>query len=87
MMPPVSEDITKKNKWTIMYPNIPSALPPVPHGEGIFVPEPPKEFTIDSDDEDESDSTSGSPEPSASADPHVSHGSSSVPHPHILTHD
>ena len=35
------------------YPNIPSALRPVLHGEGISIPEPPKEFTIDSDDEDE----------------------------------
>jgi len=56
-----------------MYPNIPSALRPVPHGEGISVPEPLKEFTIDSDDEDEGESTSGSPEPPASTEPHVSH--------------
>jgi len=47
MVPPVSEDITKKKKWTIVYPNIPSALRPVPHGEGISIPESPKEFTID----------------------------------------
>ena len=70
-----------------MYPNIPSALRPVPHGEGISVPEPPKEFTVDSDDEDEGKSTSGSPEPPASTEPHVSHGRSSVPQPHILTQD
>ena len=57
MASPVSGDITKKKKWTIVYPNIPSALPPVPHGEGISVPESPKEFTIDSDDEDEGEST------------------------------
>jgi hypothetical protein len=87
MVPPVSEDITKKNKWTIVYPNIPSALRPVPHGEGISVPEPPKEFTIDSDDEDKGESTSGSPEPPASTEPHVSHGRSSAPQPLILTHD
>jgi len=70
-----------------VYPNIPSALRPVPHGEGISFPEPSKEFTIDSDDEDEGESTSGSPEPPASTEPHVSHGRSSVPHPHILTQD
>jgi len=52
-VPPVSGGITKKKKWTIVYPNIPSALRPVLQGEGISVPEPPKEFTIDSDDEDE----------------------------------
>jgi hypothetical protein len=53
MAPPVSGAITKKKKWAVVYPNIPSAVRPVPHGEGISVPEPPKEFTIDSDDEDE----------------------------------
>ena len=68
-----------------MYPNIPSALRPVPHGEGISVPEPPKQFDIDSDEEDEGESTSGSPEPPVSAEPHVSHGMSSAPQPHILT--
>ena len=58
--------------------------PSSPHGEGISVPEPPKEFTIDSDDEDEGWSTLGSPEPPASTEPHVSHGRSSAPQPHIL---
>ena len=86
-MPPVSGGITKKKKWTIVYPNIPSALRPVPHGEGISVPEPPKEFTIDSDEEDEGESTSGSPEPPVSTEPHVSHCRSSAPQSHILTQD
>ena len=70
-----------------MYPNISSALLPVLYGEGISVPEPPKYFTIDSDDEDEGESTSGSPEPPAATEPHVSHGRSSAPQPHILTQD
>ena len=60
-VPPVSGGIAKKKKWTIVYPNIPSALYPFPHGEGISVREPSKEFTIGSDDEDEGESTSGSP--------------------------
>jgi len=85
--PPVSRGIAKKNKWTAVYPNIPSALRPVLHGEGISAPGPPKEFTIDSDDEDEGESTSGSPEPPASTEPHVSHGRSSALQPHILTQD
>jgi len=70
-----------------VYPNIHSALRPVPHGEGISAPVPPKELTIDSDDEDEGESTSASPEPPASTEPHVSHGRSSAPQPHILTQD
>jgi len=84
MLPPFSGGITKKKKWTIVYPNILSALRPVLHGEGISVPEPSKEFTIDSDDEDEGKSTSGSPEPPTSTEPYVSHGRSSAPQPHIL---
>jgi len=63
MVPPVSGGITKKRKWIIVYPNIPSALRLVPHGERISVPESPKEFIIDSDDEEEGESTSGSAEP------------------------
>jgi len=87
MVPPVSRGITTKKKWTIVYPNIPSALRPVLHGKGISVPEPPKEFTIDSDVEDEGESNSGSPKPPASTEPHVSHGRSYAPQPHILTLD
>ena len=85
MVPPVSGGITKKRKWTIVYPNIP--VRPVPYSEGISVPEPPKEFTIDSDGEDEGESTSGSPEQPASTEPHVFHGRSSAPQPQILTQD
>ena len=59
MVPPISGGFTKKRKWTLTYPNIPSALRPVPHGEGLLIPEPPKEFTIDSDDEDEGELTWG----------------------------
>jgi hypothetical protein len=70
-----------------VYPNIPSALRPAPNGEEISIPEPPKEFTIDSDDEDQGKSNLGSPEPLASTEPHVSHGRSSAPQPHILTQD
>ena len=71
MSPPVSGGITKRKKLTVVYPNVPSALRPVPHGERISAPEPPKGFAIDSDDEDEGESTSGSPEPPASTETHV----------------
>ena len=88
MAPPVFGGITNRKKWTIVYPNIPSALRPVLYGEGISVPEPPKEFTIDSDDDDdEGESTSGSPVPPASTEQQVSHGRSFAPKPYILTQD
>jgi len=76
----------KKKQRTVVCPNIPSALRPVPHSEGISVPESPKEFTIDSDDEDEGEPTSGSGPP-VSTEPHVSLGRSSAPQPHLLTQD
>jgi hypothetical protein len=38
MVPPVYGGITKKTKWTTVYPNIPSALRPVPHGEEFPFP-------------------------------------------------
>jgi hypothetical protein len=59
MVPPVSGGITKKKKWTVVYLNIPSAVHPFMHGEGISVPKPLKEFTIDSVNEDEGELTSG----------------------------
>ena len=74
----------RKKKRKMVYPNITSAIRPVPHGEGMSFPEPPKEFTIDSDDENESKSISRSPEPPASTEPHVFHGRASAPLPHIL---
>jgi hypothetical protein len=52
-LPPVSGGIMKKKKWKTSNANIPSAVRPVPHGEGISVPEPPTKLTINSDDEGE----------------------------------
>jgi hypothetical protein len=87
MVSPVSGGITKKKKWTVVCANIPPAVCPITYGEGISIPEPLEEFTIDSDDEDKRKSTSGSPELPASTEPHISHGRSCVPQPHILTQD
>ena len=38
MVPPNSRGFTRKMKWTITYPNIPSAVRPVPYGEGLSIP-------------------------------------------------
>jgi hypothetical protein len=86
MVPPLSGGITKKRKKTIAYPNIPSALRPVPHGEGLPVPDPPKEFSIDSSDDEGGETPSCSPQASTSYDePFVCHGGSSAPH--LLTQE
>jgi len=57
-----------KKKSTLLYPNIPSAIRPVPHGDGLPVPEPPDNFVMYSDDEDSVSSNSEEQQPSASRD-------------------
>jgi hypothetical protein len=68
MFPPIQNGISTKKKSTLVYPNIPSAIRPVPHGDGLPVPEPPDNFTTYSDDEDSVSSNSEEQQPSASRD-------------------
>lgn len=42
--------ITSKSKHTVKYPNIPSALKPVPHSTELPVPEPPQNMTSSEDE-------------------------------------
>jgi len=44
--------MNRKKKQKIDYPNIPSAIRPVPHGENLPVPEPPKDFVLNSEMEE-----------------------------------
>jgi hypothetical protein len=41
------------SKHKIEYPNIPSALRPVPHEDSMPVPKPPETYTLESDSESE----------------------------------
>ncbi|XP_076053032.1 uncharacterized protein LOC143032339 [Oratosquilla oratoria] len=45
--------VNRKNKHCIQYPNVPSAIRPVPHGPGLPVPEP--DVAMESSSESESD--------------------------------
>jgi len=45
--------MNRKKKQRIDYPNIPSASRPVPHREDLPIPEPPKEYTLNSEMEEE----------------------------------
>ena len=45
LTPPVASDMNRKKKQRIDYPSIDSAIRPVPHGEDLPVPEPPKNIT------------------------------------------
>ena len=49
---PIQNGMSMKKKSTFVYPNIPTAIQPVPHGDGLPVPEPPDNFAMYSDDED-----------------------------------
>ena len=51
-----------------MYPNIPSAIRPVPHGDQLPVPEPPDNLAMYFDDEDRVSSNSEEQQPSVSID-------------------
>jgi hypothetical protein len=51
MVPPLRQGFSKKKKWTLSYPHIPSTMLPVPHGEGLPVPEPPEIVTLESENE------------------------------------
>ncbi|KAJ8888328.1 hypothetical protein PR048_007815 [Dryococelus australis] len=51
LVPSLKQGISKKKKWTVTYPNLPSAVLPIPHGEGLPVAEPPDEYHLECDDE------------------------------------
>jgi len=63
MVPLIQNGMSMKKKSTLAYPNSPSAIRPVPHGDGLPVPEPPDNFAMYSDDEDSEEQ-----QPSASRD-------------------
>lgn len=70
--------ITSKTKRSIQYPNVPSAMRPVPHDNSLPIPQPPESYTLDS----ESDSRSTSPE----AGPSYIPSSIDLPDtPHLIT--
>ena len=68
MAPPIQNSMSMKKKLTLLYLNIPSAIRPVPHGDGIPVPEPPDNFAMYSDEEDGFSSNSEEQQPPASRD-------------------
>ena len=68
IVPPIQNGISMKEKSTLLYPNIPSAICSVPHGNGLPVPQSPDNFAIYSDEEDSVSSNSEEQQPSASRD-------------------
>ena len=68
MVPPIQNGMTTRKKSTLVYPNIPSAIRPVPHGDGLPVPETLGNFAVYSDDDDGVSSNSKEQQPLASRD-------------------
>jgi len=46
MVHPIQNGMSMKKKSTLVYPNIPLVIRPVPHGYGLPVPEPLDNFAI-----------------------------------------
>ena len=53
LTPPVASGMNRKTKQRSDYPNIPSAIRPVPHGKDLPMPETPKEYNFNSEMEEE----------------------------------
>ena len=65
------DGINRNNKQHVKYPDVPSAMKPVPHGPEIPIPAPPDKLESLSDsgeDVDEMDDASATYEPTADAD-------------------
>jgi len=75
---PVASGMNRKKKQRIDYPNIPSAIRTVPHGKDLPVPEPPKEYNLNSEvEEEDTEKTRPHEEPT---DPEFQGRASESPH-------
>ena len=59
LTPPVASCMNRMKKQRIDYPNIPFAIRPVSHGEDLPMPEPPKEYNLNSEMEEEDTEKTG----------------------------
>jgi hypothetical protein len=57
----------KRNRRTVSYSHIPSAIRPVPHTKALPVPVPPQQYILDSDEEP-TENQEKTPQPSTSTD-------------------
>jgi hypothetical protein len=46
MVRPIKKGVTMKEKWTVSYSNIPSAICSVPHGERLPIPKSPEKIFL-----------------------------------------
>ena len=74
--------VTAKSKHTVQYPNLPSAMRPVPHSVELPVSKPPTNMTLS--DSESSDEDVGQANNNMDCDPTFA-GASSSNEPHLLT--
>jgi len=79
LTPPVASGMNRKKKQRIDYPNIPSAIRPVPHWVDLPVPKPKKEYTLNSEMEEEDKEKTG-PHEEEPTDPDFQGPASGSPH-------
>ena len=65
-----------KSKHSIQYPNLPSDLRPIPHGQDLPIPTPPEVYSVDDDviDKDDAymeDISNPDFQPTSSTAPHL----------------
>jgi hypothetical protein len=53
MVAPIQKGIKKSKTWTMLNRNIPSAISPVPHCEGLHIREPSDSFSLDCYEEEQ----------------------------------
>ena len=74
--------VTAKSKHNVQYPNLPSAMRPVPHSAELPVPKPPTNMALS--DSESSDEDVGQANNNGDCDPTFS-GACSSNEPHLLT--
>jgi len=74
--------VTAKFKHAVQYPNLPSAMRPVPHSAELTAPTPPAHMTLN--DSDSSDEHLGQANNNMDCDPRFA-GACSCNEPHLLT--
>lgn len=67
LTPPIKQGLSMKKRGTVKYPNLPSALRPVPHSDTLPVPSPPQNYEIL--EEGDKDCVEEATHPSTSYDP------------------
>lgn len=85
IVPPIKKGISRKKRLSMKYPNIPSAIRPVPHGDDLPVPNPPEEYSLDSDEDEDSTEATSYPYPAASTSQDPDFAPESLGEPHRLT--